>query len=697
MKKLKIFLFASVLVVALTIPALAADSDNDGLDDLVETNTGIYIDQFDTGTDPLNHDTDGDGVMDGPEVNGGSHPLDPTITPSAWKTGGDTQVTDTQFGARYPVLTWNGSEYGMVWETPDPARYGINPIFPVFLPDIVDYGIYYSRFDSSGNKIGVDVKVTNALGQFKERPLTFIWTGAEYGLSWQDFRDDPDRACNDDYSAGDCNYEIYFARLDSSGAKLGNDLRITNDVGRSTNPSLVWSGSEYGISWWDLGSMLFGISEIMFGRISASGNKTGLDIKVRDGSLKGRASNPSLVWTGLEYGVSYERSDPLYPDSSGIYLSRIDSSGKKLDQGTQILGTGVYDQFLLWSGTEYVMNWLGNSDKSNPPATVDINFTRIDTTGNKIGSEIGVSKTSVLLNPSLVREGAGYSVLAMRYGGTDWMSDVFNRDIKWDIYLARIDGSGRKIGPDSIVTTVSNSLIEPSVVWTGSEYGMSWHDLMNGKYEVFFARIAVDEDGDGLSHADEVNVYGTDPYNYDTDGDGIPDALATPQGDNVSLDFGNMVSIKFTSITDPGATMVTTSQSGPPPGQGFRLGSPPVYYDIQTTANYSGPIEVCIAYDENQFSKPEWHLRLFHFGGNGGQNITTSHDMDANIICGEITSLSEFTVVYMDGVSKDRPTIRGACHIASGSTEGNKMSMLLGFILPIALAFITMRRATQPE
>ena len=43
-----------------------ADDDGDGLSDDVETDTGYYTNETDTGTDPLNPDTDGDGICDGP-------------------------------------------------------------------------------------------------------------------------------------------------------------------------------------------------------------------------------------------------------------------------------------------------------------------------------------------------------------------------------------------------------------------------------------------------------------------------------------------------------------------------------------------------------------------------------------------------------------------------------------------------------
>jgi|GEM_PF-5615127 len=46
------------------------DSDGDGIADDFETNTGVFANAFDTGTDPEVPDTDADGIIDGDEVNG---------------------------------------------------------------------------------------------------------------------------------------------------------------------------------------------------------------------------------------------------------------------------------------------------------------------------------------------------------------------------------------------------------------------------------------------------------------------------------------------------------------------------------------------------------------------------------------------------------------------------------------------------
>jgi hypothetical protein len=54
--------FAALLLMTATTYAI--DSDSDGLDDSVETGTGVYVSPADTGTDPNNPDTDGDGLSD---------------------------------------------------------------------------------------------------------------------------------------------------------------------------------------------------------------------------------------------------------------------------------------------------------------------------------------------------------------------------------------------------------------------------------------------------------------------------------------------------------------------------------------------------------------------------------------------------------------------------------------------------------
>ncbi|MFL2966691.1 MAG: ELWxxDGT repeat protein [Candidatus Thalassarchaeaceae archaeon] len=75
-----------------SVPALVEDTDDDGdgLEDASETDTGTYVDSSDTGTDPLNPDTDSDGVCDGPNA-----------VPPICLAGPDDYPFETPFGGRF--------------------------------------------------------------------------------------------------------------------------------------------------------------------------------------------------------------------------------------------------------------------------------------------------------------------------------------------------------------------------------------------------------------------------------------------------------------------------------------------------------------------------------------------------------------------------------------------------------------------
>jgi len=150
------------------------------------------------------------------------------------------------------------------------------------------------------DKIGSDVRITNDASSSDYPSL--VWTGSEYGVIWRDYRDG--------------NYEIYFARISASGTKICADVRITNGGNNWQGPSLVWTGSEYGVSWDDGRN---GTDEIYFARISADGTKIGADVRITNDA--NGSEYPSLAWTGSEFGVSWD--DSRDGDIAEIYFARI--------------------------------------------------------------------------------------------------------------------------------------------------------------------------------------------------------------------------------------------------------------------------------------------------------------------------------------------------------------------------------------
>lgn len=75
----------------IVLSAAPTDSDNDGIPDNYETNTGTWVSATETGTDPNNPDTDGDGLLDGVETNTDVYvsPDDTGTNPNLADTDGD--------------------------------------------------------------------------------------------------------------------------------------------------------------------------------------------------------------------------------------------------------------------------------------------------------------------------------------------------------------------------------------------------------------------------------------------------------------------------------------------------------------------------------------------------------------------------------------------------------------------------------
>ena len=116
----------------------------------------------------------------------------------------------------------------------------------------------------------------------------------------------------------------------------------------------------------------------------------------------------------------------------------------------------------------------------------------------------------------------------------------------------------------------------------------------------------------------------------------------TPAGSDVPVQVGN-VGLQFQNVLQAGDTTVTTSTTGPQPPDGFSLGNPPTYFDITTTAIFSGAVEVCITYANIAFDD-ETALQLLHYEGTAFVNVTSSLDTVNDVICGIVTSFSPFII-----------------------------------------------------
>jgi hypothetical protein len=125
-------------------------------------------------------------------------------------------------------------------------------------------------------------------------------------------------------------------------------------------------------------------------------------------------------------------------------------------------------------------------------------------------------------------------------------------------------------------------------------------------------------------------------------GTDVPVVPISPTGDSVAT-------ITFDEVTEGGETTLqvvdpNTVADAPMPPAGFSLGDPPLYYEIDTTATFTGPVTVCFNYGGVTFASGT--PRLLHYDEDlqSWVDITTSVDLTATTICGLTSSFSPFAI-----------------------------------------------------
>jgi hypothetical protein len=108
------------------------------------------------------------------------------------------------------------------------------------------------------------------------------------------------------------------------------------------------------------------------------------------------------------------------------------------------------------------------------------------------------------------------------------------------------------------------------------------------------------------------------------------------------------ITLTFADVSSGGETTVTSAAAGLPTPPDFNLGETPIFYDITTTATFSGPVEVCVDYNSSTFP-PGAPPRLLHYENAGWADVTSR--FTATQVCGFVTSFSMFTVATVPSLT----------------------------------------------
>ncbi len=126
----------------------------------------------------------------------------------------------------------------------------------------------------------------------------------------------------------------------------------------------------------------------------------------------------------------------------------------------------------------------------------------------------------------------------------------------------------------------------------------------------------------------------------------------TPAGSNVPVNLVDANGVlrgtaTFAQVNSEESTYIVNPYTPPVPISGFSIGNPndpSIYFNIFTYATYTGGVDVCLSYDENNIPGPESNLVLMHYNGTMWEDVTIARDQVNNRLCGHVTTLSPFVI-----------------------------------------------------
>jgi hypothetical protein len=107
------------------------------------------------------------------------------------------------------------------------------------------------------------------------------------------------------------------------------------------------------------------------------------------------------------------------------------------------------------------------------------------------------------------------------------------------------------------------------------------------------------------------------------------------------------IELTFSQVSAPGLTWLQSrSDLVPPPPPGLQAGSPPYYYDVQSTATFTGNLRLCFDIRGMSFPRPQGELQIYAATGGTWSPLVNHGAPDGDRICADTAALGTFAVFY---------------------------------------------------
>jgi len=269
-----------------------------------------------------------------------------------------------------------------------------------------------------------------------------VYDGSGYGLAWIDTR-----------HGGSLN--VYFRRLDASGAPTGTEQRMTPSYGSGADVAWDSGQSNYAVVWvYD--------RNVYVQCLSSSGVKIGSPIQVTSNTSPTNVDSedgPVIVSSGSQFGIAWsDNSSGSYQTYfQRVYADNCATFGSVTDVSAQSYAV-VTD--MTWGDGIHAIVYRASSA---------LYLTRLNASGTKQGSDLYLSD----FEGNLPAPSIAYDNINTEFGVAWDRRDASH--LRDEIYFTRVNTDGTKLGDNLRVSFDSPSACEyPSIAWSGSHYGISW-------------------------------------------------------------------------------------------------------------------------------------------------------------------------------------------------------------------------------
>ena len=269
---------------------------------------------------------------------------------------------------------------------------------------------------------------------------------------------------------------IYFAKLDATGARIGDEVLVTQMLGSNTNAALATVPDGYVVVWQGTST---GRPQIYASVLNAQGSPVFGSSDFRINQVFDAATLPKIAYTGNDLYVVWQQGPSLV--DVDIFSRRLAANGTLNGDEVNLTNTltASVTPSIVWNAARAELA-VTFTEVEPVAGAYNVYFTRVQNGARQGGLVKLTHADENESSPSIAASNVGYAVAWQDTRGTQ------------DIYLQRLDALGAAVGPEIAVGAAPLVSAAPHLAWDGVGYGVSWFDNRNGNdnAEIYFARVS---------------------------------------------------------------------------------------------------------------------------------------------------------------------------------------------------------------